>query len=251
MVASFCAGEYYASQPPASSALREPPVKSAEDPGENRRTEYALRTLTPSGNILRKVSNVLSDEKKKQVIALGQLGWPLRRIEKATGVRRETATGYLKAAGVAIRPPGLGPAPTRKSGQQPDHRPRADSKPANEVTTDAGALFGLPCGELERSPGPSSVCDLYREPIELGLSRGRNAMAIWQDLVDQHGFVKLNSLANSLSSFRKELLRWIGRVAIALTALAILFACSGAIYHVVGSWRDARRFPQRGKSIQA
>jgi len=51
------------------------------------------------------VSNVLSDEKKKQVIALGQLG-PLRRIEKATGVRRETATGYLKAAGIAVRPPG-------------------------------------------------------------------------------------------------------------------------------------------------
>jgi len=31
------------------------------------------------------VSNVLSDDKKKQVIALGQLGWSLRRIEKATG----------------------------------------------------------------------------------------------------------------------------------------------------------------------
>ena len=52
------------------------------------------------------MSNVLSEEKKKQVIALGQLGWPLRRIEKATGVRRETAAGYLKAAGIAVRPPG-------------------------------------------------------------------------------------------------------------------------------------------------
>src|SRR5207244_11298069 len=28
----------------------------------------------------------------------------------------------------------------------------------------------------------------YREAIELGLARGRNAMAIWQDLVDGHGF---------------------------------------------------------------
>jgi hypothetical protein len=37
-------------------------------------------------------------------------------------------------------------------------------------------------------PAPSSACDPYRETIELGLSRGRNAMAIWQDLVDQHGF---------------------------------------------------------------
>ena len=38
------------------------------------------------------------------------------------------------------------------------------------------------------SSGPSSACDPYRETIELGLSRGRNAVAIWQDLVDQHGF---------------------------------------------------------------
>jgi hypothetical protein len=41
------------------------------------------------------VSNVLNEEKKKQVIALGQLGWALRRIERATGVRRETAADYL------------------------------------------------------------------------------------------------------------------------------------------------------------
>ena len=38
-----------------------------------------------------------------------------------------------------------------------------------------------------RSPG-SSACEPYRETIELGLSRGRNAMAIWQDLVDTCGF---------------------------------------------------------------
>ena len=30
-----------------------------------------------------------------------------------------------------------------------------------------------------------SACEPYREAIELGLSRGRNAMAIWQDLVDR------------------------------------------------------------------
>ena len=30
--------------------------------------------------------------------------------------------------------------------------------------------------------------EAYREMIELELSRGRNAMGIWQDLVDSHGF---------------------------------------------------------------
>jgi hypothetical protein len=61
------------------------------------------------------MSNVLSEEKKHQVVALGKLGWSLRRIEQATGVRRETASVYLKAAGVAVRLPG-------GCGSQPRHR---------------------------------------------------------------------------------------------------------------------------------
>ncbi|MFZ0959768.1 MAG: hypothetical protein WAO35_02605 [Terriglobia bacterium] len=80
------------------------------------------------------MANVLSDEKKQQVIALGRLGWTLRRIQGATGVRRETAAGYLKAAGIPVRPPGW--------------ERRAGSKPAMEVITDFGA--GKPA--LEVSP---------------------------------------------------------------------------------------------------
>jgi hypothetical protein len=41
------------------------------------------------------MSNALSEEKKQQVIALGKLGWSLRKIERETGVRRETAGAYL------------------------------------------------------------------------------------------------------------------------------------------------------------
>lgn len=74
------------------------------------------------------MSNVLSEEKQKQVIALGQLGWTLRRIEKETGVRRETAGGYLREAGLVVRPPG-------RWGRLPPPSP----KPANEVTTDSQA----------------------------------------------------------------------------------------------------------------
>ena len=42
-----------------------------------------------------------------------------------------------------------------------------------------------------RHPGRSSsasACEPYREVIEAELAKGRNAMAIWQDLVDGHGF---------------------------------------------------------------
>ncbi|MGB9485376.1 MAG: hypothetical protein WCD04_04580 [Terriglobia bacterium] len=41
------------------------------------------------------MGNVLKDETKQQVIALGRLGWSLWRIQQATGVRRETASNYL------------------------------------------------------------------------------------------------------------------------------------------------------------
>jgi hypothetical protein len=32
--------------------------------------------------------------------------WSLRRIEQATGVRRETASAYIKTAGIKVRQPG-------------------------------------------------------------------------------------------------------------------------------------------------
>ena len=63
---------------------------------------------------------------------------------------------------------------------------------AEEVTTDSGAeSAGGTAAQAEPKPDRSpsaSACEPYREAIELGLSQGRNAMAIWQDLVDAHGF---------------------------------------------------------------
>src|SRR6266700_2038397 len=128
------------------------------------------------------MANILSDEKKQQVIALGRLGWTLRRIEAATGVRRETAGAYLKAAGLAVRPPGRWGHPPAK----PAIEVSTDSaNPASEVSTDFGVGSAPPA--TRRAP-TASTCEPYRELIELALSRGRNAMAIWQDLVDQYGF---------------------------------------------------------------
>lgn len=202
------------------------------------------------------MANVLNDEKKQQVLALGRLGWSLRRIQQATGVRRETASIYLKAAGMAVRPAGAwgrwsapsssaqvtptGAAPpvtgermSETGSSNPAPEGVTDStaaKTANEVITDFGAgrtaWEGIPNSEepeparvitdsrpfpataevlvngerpatlkpdYEPTPRPTrcpttSACEPYRELIELGLSRGRNAMAIWQDLVLDSGF---------------------------------------------------------------
>jgi transposase len=182
------------------------------------------------------MANVLNEEKKQQVLALGRLGWSLRRIQQATRIRRETASAYLKAAGIAVRPPsGWGrraPKPANEvitdSGAakpaipvirdplnpNPNFNPenlstkgkaKATSKPANEVITDPEVITDLNPSQRDEggallpetgrghaaSPQPSpraSACEPYREAIELGLSRGRNARAIWQDLVCEYGF---------------------------------------------------------------
>ena len=152
------------------------------------------------------MSNVLSEKKRQQVIALGRLGWPLRRIQQETGIRRETAGAYLKAAGVPIRPPrgwgrhGLPPPAKAEAAATADEGP----KPAKEVSTDPAAvrpeelLQSRPTVSPDSEPIPapkapgrsptSSACEPYLDFIELSLSKGRNAKAIYQDLVDCHGF---------------------------------------------------------------
>ncbi len=177
------------------------------------------------------MANVLSEEKKQQVLALGRLGWSLRQIQQATRIRRETASQYLKAAGITVRPPGGWGRRAAKPANEvitdfgagkaavavitdPDCNPKTNpenlstkgkakptSKPANEVITDpevitdlnpfqrdeVGALASAPVASPQRSPS-ASACEPYREAIELGLSRGRNAVAIYQDLVDEYSF---------------------------------------------------------------
>ena len=67
------------------------------------------------------MSNALSEGKRKQGIALGRLGWSLRRIEQAVHIRRETIGAYLRAAGIAVRSTGAWG--------------RASAKAANEMET--------------------------------------------------------------------------------------------------------------------
>jgi hypothetical protein len=110
------------------------------------------------------MSNVLDDTKQQQILALGRLGWSLRRIEQAVAVRRETISGYLKAAGIAVHGRGR----------------RSESKPKPAITS----------REVSTDPAraPSATCEPYRDLIAAALARGRNAVAIWHDLVDDHGF---------------------------------------------------------------
>ncbi|HKG61312.1 MAG TPA: IS21 family transposase, partial [Pyrinomonadaceae bacterium] len=182
----------------------------------------------------------MSDDKRQQIIALGRLGWSLRRIEQATGVRRETASAYLRAAGISVRAPGgwgrtAKPAIQVTTDSAPAKRPHLApgnaevSKPAIQVTTDSGPAKA----RTLRS------CEPYRDLIESGLQRGRNAMAIWQDLVTEHGF------AHSYQSVKRFVIKLQPNVAQEARAVIITEPGEEAqVDYGTGPWvRD----PQSGK----
>ncbi len=146
------------------------------------------------------MSNVLADDKHHQIVALGRLGWSLRRIERTTGVRRETISGYLKAVGIVV--PGRGRRASRAKPAISTAAVSTDSGGANPAISEAVSLDAREAKAATRAeastdstpvPRPgraprASACAPYRELIIDALRRGRNAMAIWQDLVDDHGF---------------------------------------------------------------
>jgi transposase len=130
------------------------------------------------------MGNVLTEEKQQQILALGRLGWTLRRIEAATGVRRETVGGYLRAAGLGVRRRGR-PSEAAAKPAIPEAVSTDPGSP-NPATTPAVSTDAVATPPT-RAPS-ASACEPYRELIADALSRGRNAVAIWQDLVDDHGF---------------------------------------------------------------
>jgi hypothetical protein len=129
------------------------------------------------------MSNVLDDDKQQQILALGRLGWTLRRIEAALAVRRETVSGYLKTAGIAVG----GRGRRSESKPKPAISTEMSTGPAKPAISVAGVSTDWAPPRPGRAPS-ASTCEPYRESIIEALARGRNAVAIWQDLVDDHGF---------------------------------------------------------------
>ena len=82
------------------------------------------------------MANVLSDEKRQQVVALGRLGWSLRRIQRESGVRRETASAYLKAAGIDVSGHGGAKPKPATSGEVITDLAAANPATRPEVITD-------------------------------------------------------------------------------------------------------------------
>jgi transposase len=91
---------------------------------------------------------------KQRIQALLELGWSYRRIERETGVRRETIARYDR---------------------------RRDSKAAKVPTGPVVKAAKVPTGS-------ASACEPYREIIEVAVNQGLSAQRIWQDLQEDYGF---------------------------------------------------------------
>lgn len=98
------------------------------------------------------MGNYLKMDKKNLIIALDSLGWSYRRIERETGVRRETISKYVNPK---------------------------DSKPAISPTGSPGQ---------NSSPGRPCLARAYHQQIEEAWRQGLSAQRIYQDLCAQYGY---------------------------------------------------------------
>lgn len=100
------------------------------------------------------MGNYLKMADRQRILALAELGWSCRRIERETGVRRETVSRYVR---------------------------EAEGKAAKVPTGDGREPATV-------STGSRSACEPYRVFIENERARGLSAQRIWQDLREEYGF---------------------------------------------------------------
>jgi transposase len=142
--------------------------------------------------------NVLKPHLKTTVATLLANGISQREIERKTGVDRKTIRALLRVMGTAAGAESNSPTPATgvvgPAGQIPPPRPPAE--------TAAGArLSGVP-----KPPAHArSACEPHREWIETQVRLGRNAVAIYQELVDEFGFAqRYNSVKRFCRALRKR-----------------------------------------------
>jgi len=117
--------------------------------------------------------NRLSMDERQSIIGLLRLKWSERRIARETGFHRSTIRRIaLEAAAELSKCTTPGEVAT-------------DSKPA-KVATDPKCT--TPPEAPADSPRSRSGCEPYRAFIETEAAKGRNAVAIYQDLAEHHGY---------------------------------------------------------------
>lgn len=129
------------------------------------------------------MGNVLKAHKKESVLALVRAQYSFREIEERLGIHRETISKYASEAG-------LWPPP----------------KPATLKEVATGFLDFVPKEPSKKIPKQArSACDPHHDWIVGEVNKGRNATAIYQDLVEQSGFThRYNSVKRYVKGLKKK-----------------------------------------------
>lgn len=140
--------------------------------------------------------NVLDTTQQQNIVLLVRAGLGFREIERKLGVRRETVSKYARAAGLA--PPGKSkPASAQgvPTGIGDQNRPPGEGCPPAPSPSPPASLPGVSV----------SACAPYRDWIQEQVDLGRNAMAIYQDLVDGHAFrAKYDSVKRFVGGLKRR-----------------------------------------------
>jgi transposase len=136
--------------------------------------------------------NVLKSHLRISIVALLESGVGQREIERRLGVSRKTIRRYQRLANsptpatgsesMAPNSPGVATGSESPEGQTPPPRPPALAASAS-----------------------TSACEAHRAWIESQVLLGRNAVSIYQDLVEQHGFVhRYNSVKRFVARLKSR-----------------------------------------------
>src|SRR5450755_985318 len=143
--------------------------------------------------------NELSMQEQETVLSLLRLGWSTRRVARETRQRREAIARYVVAAGLLAPTPIADSKPATEAEVPADSKSASeaavpgDSKPATAAEVPAGlkAAIGaeVPTAFAAATPAKSrSSCEGHRPFITAEIAKGRNGTAIFQDLVEHHGY---------------------------------------------------------------
>lgn len=133
------------------------------------------------------MSNELSVHEQETIIRLLRLGWSVRRIARQTKHRRETVSRYGREAGIIASKP--------SSPEKVTTDPGTSDAPSDTHSTS----MEVACTELTDAVAPQlassvtpkksrSACEPYRIFVTDECAKNRNAKAIFQDLVEHHGY---------------------------------------------------------------
>jgi len=124
--------------------------------------------------------NVLKSHLRITLDTLLKSGTPHREIERRTGVDRKTIRRYARAA----NSPGVATGSEARGSQIPPPRPPAPAARGSPALT-------------------PSACEPHRAWVESQVQLGRNAVSIFQDLVEAHGFAhRYNAVKRFVAKIR-------------------------------------------------